>query len=311
MKTAAASRALARAALAVIFSAAVGCDYKKPDADRVEYVFGNRGLGSAEFQYPRAIAVSPVDGCVYVVDKSARIQRFSPEGKYEQQWSMPEYENGKPTGLHVDRQNRIWVPDTHYQRVIVYDRDGKELFRFGEAGEGPGQFIFPTGVITDEQGFVYVSEYGENARICKFTPELKYIGSFADRDSGEHWMARPAEMAFDADGVLWIVDAVGDRVCSFTRDGVFLSQFGSPGKEPTNFSNPLGIAIEKPGTLLIADRGNNRIARFTREGEFLGSWGAPGRDVGQIMQPWGVAVASNGLIYCLDSWNNRVQVIEW
>ncbi len=311
MRPRATSRAILCAITASSIIVSAGCDYEKPDADRVDHVFGNRGLGSGEFQYPRAITVSPVDDRVYVVDKSARIQRFSPEGKYEHQWRMPEYERGKPTGLHVDRQNRVWVPDTHYQRVMVFDRDGNELFRFGEPGEGPGQFVFPTGVTTDKDGFVYVSEYGENGRVCRFTPELKYIDSFADRDSGEHWIGRPAEMVFDDDGILWIVDAVGDRVCAFKRDGTFHFHVGSPGKGPANFSNPLGIAIEKSGTLLIADRGNNRIARFTRKGEFLGSWGTAGRGVGQIMQPWGVAAGSSGLIYCLDSWNNRVQVIDW
>ena len=154
-------------------------------ADSVEVVFGGTGFGAGEFSYPRAIAVSPVDGCVFVVDKTARIQRFSADGAFECLWRMPEFKNGKPTGLYVDQENRVWVPDTHYARVICFDRDGGELFRFGSAGEGPGEFVFPTAVLVDPDGFIYVGEYGGNDRISKFDSDRKYLFSFADRSLGE------------------------------------------------------------------------------------------------------------------------------
>lgn len=290
-----------------------GCHREEPDVAAVEYVFGTPGLGPGEFSYPRAIAVSPLDGCVFVVDKSplARIQRFSAEGKFERVWAMPEARNGKPTGLYVDSQDRLWVADTHYQRIITFDRDGRELFRFGESGEGPGQFIFPTMAVLDPDGNIYVGEYGGNDRISKFAPDRKYLFSFADKTSGKGWVERPASLAFDAQGVLWVADACHHRICRYNRDGKFLSAFGSPGTQPENLNFPYGLAMEKFGTILVADRGNNRIARFGPDGRFLGRWGRQGRAIGEIAQPWGVAVAQGGLIYCLDSWNNRVQVIYW
>lgn len=279
----------------------------------MEYIFGTTGLGSGEFSYPRAIAVSPVDGCVFVVDKSptARIQRFSADGKFERLWSMPEAENGKPTGLYVDLQNRLWVADTHYQRVIAFDRDGRELLRIGESGEGPGQFVFPTMAVLDRGGDIYVGEYGGNDRISKFSPAGKYLFSFAGKTAGQGWVERPAGLAFDAEDTLWVTDCCHHRICRYSREGKFLSAFGLPGDRPENLSFPYGLAIEKSGAILVADRGNNRIVRFDKSGRFLGSWGRQGRANGEIAQPWGVAVAGNGLIYCLDSWNNRVQVIEW
>ena len=44
---------------------------------------------------------------------------------------------------------RVFVADTHNSRIVVFDRDGKELFRFGERGMGPGQFLLPTDVAVD------------------------------------------------------------------------------------------------------------------------------------------------------------------
>jgi DNA-binding beta-propeller fold protein YncE len=290
-----------------------GCYREEPDVAAVEFIFGSTGLGPGEFSYPRAIAVSPVDGCVFVVDKSptARIQRFSPDGRYEHQWSMPEAANGKPTGLCVDEQNRIWVADTHYQRVVVFDREGRELRRFGEKGEGPGQFVFPTTVAIDRDGAAYVGEYGGNDRISKFSPEGKYMFSFADKASGDGWVERPAGMVFDESGVLWVTDTCHHRVCRYDREGKFLSAIASPGTRPENLNYPYGLALEQNGSILVADRGNNRIVRYSRDGRFLGGWGSHGRGPGQITQPWGVAVSGRGVIYCLDSWNNRIQAIHW
>lgn len=285
----------------------------RSDADSVDAVFGGPGFGPGEFSYPRAIAVSPVDGCVYVVDKSvpARVQRFSREGTFEILWRMPESRNGKPTGLTVDRHNRVWVPDTHYARVICYDRDGHELFRFGSYGRGPGQFIFPTAVVLDRDENIYVCEYGGNDRISKFSPDRKYLFSFADKDAGAGWTDRPQSILIDDRDVMWISDCCNHRICRYDRDGKFLSAFAIGGSEPGAMGYPYGIAFDKDGRLLVADRGNNRIVRFDDVGRVLGTWGAAGRKPGELLQPWGVAVGTLGEIYCLDSWNHRVQVVDW
>lgn len=293
------------------FALVAGCDRGPPAEGRVDSVFGAPGLSPGEFSYPRAIAISPVDGCLYIVDKTARIQRFSASGEYQHQWRMPEYVNGKPTGLFVDRTDRIWVADTHYARVMVFDRDGKELLRFGRHGEGPGEFTFPCSVALDRDGVVYVGEYGGNDRINKFSSDGKFLGAFADKSSGLGWVERPTGLAFDENGDLWLADACHHRICRYGRDGKLLSAFGEPGSDAGQLNYPYGLALEPRGTLLVADRGNNRIIRFDRNGKCLGAWGTPGRAIGQIAQPWGVAVSPKGTIYVLDSWNNRVQVVDW
>lgn len=288
-----------------------GCSKNDSDGSSVEKVIGGPGLGDGEFSYPRGIIVSPVDGHVFVVDKSARIQRFTPDGQFETSWRMPEMNLGKPTGLDIDAQGRLWVPDTHYARVIVYDRDGHEQFRFGSRGEGPGQFIFPTAVLVDRENFIYVGEYGGNDRISKFSPQREYLFSFADKNSGDAWVDRPTEILLDEQDILWVADACKHRISRYDRQGKFLSSFFLEGIGADSPTFPFGMAFEKSGTLLIADRGNNRILRYSRDGKMLGSWGKQGRALGQLQQPWGVAVGLDGRIYGLDSWNNRVQMIHW
>jgi hypothetical protein len=43
-------------------------------------------------------------------------------------------------------------------RVSVLDMDGKLLSRFGELGEGEGQFYSPHGLAVDSHGDIYVGE---------------------------------------------------------------------------------------------------------------------------------------------------------
>lgn len=303
--------ALGRSCISALTLFSIACTESDPNAAAVVHVFGRTGLATGEFSYPRAIAVSPVDGRVFVVDKTARIQRFSPEGEFERRWRMPEYKSGKPVGLYVGPQGRVWVPDTHYSRVIVYDRDGNEQFRFGAHGEGPGQFELPTAVVLDGSGNIFVAEYGDNDRISKFSPTREYLFSFGDRDSGAAALRRPTELRIDDRGVLWVADANNHRICRFDLDGNLLSSFGLAGTGGDRMNYPYGLVLEPGGTILVADQGNNRIVRYDRQGKFLASWGSAGRAIGQTRHPWDVALGRDGQIYALDSWNNRVQVLKW
>jgi sugar lactone lactonase YvrE len=291
--------------------AGLACNGSSADASRVEFEFAHRGLGGGEFSYPRNLAVSPVDGAVFVVDKTARIQRFSADGEFETGWKTPAKEFGKPTGLCVDRRNLVLVADTHYSRVMVYDRDGNEVTRFGAGGEGPGQFIWPTNIAVDSKGCVFVGEYGGNDRISRFTPDYAYEFSFAHGDARDGGTNRPQGLAFDARDTLWVADASHHRICRYSRDGKFLGAFGAMGEGEGEFRFPYDVAVFGDGTLAISDYGNNRVARIDQQGKWLGTWGKIGRRPGEIRHAWSLDVGGNGLLYVLDSWNNRVQVVNW
>lgn len=298
------------ALMALLGLALLSCGCEKLGARRLpEKIIGNQGIGPGEFISPRAIAVGP-DGAVFVVDKTARIQRFSPNGDYELTWRMPEWDAGKPTGLMVDASNRVWVADTHYARVVIYDRDGKELERYGSNGEGPGEFIFPTHTVLAPDGTRYVSEYGGNDRISRFSATWEYLGSFGGKDDGDAALRRPQVMALGSDGAIWVADAGGHRLCRFSPEGRLIGTVGTMGSEPGQFKFPYGLAICPDGTLLVSEFENNRVQHIDHTGKCLGLWGGPGTKPGEFAEPWGVAVGKGGRIYVVDCKNHRVQMFR-
>lgn len=272
-------------------------------------VFGQTGLGPGDFSYPRAIAIAP-DDRVFVIDKAARVQRFSSDGRFETGWQMPDWSAGKPTGATVGPDGNLYVADTHYYRIVAFDREGREVGRFGVRGTGPGEFLFTTDVAFDRDGCLYVSEYGGNDRVSKFSPDRKFLFSFGGADAGEASLLRPQSICFDTEQTLWVADACNHRLCRFSRDGRLLSQVGRPGAEPGALRYPYAVRVAADGTLFVCEYGNNRVQRFAADGRSLGTWGGAGREPGRFAYPWSLDVARDGRVFVVDAGNNRVQVFK-
>lgn len=287
---------------------ACGCE-RSAGGGGVRGVFGDTGLGWGDFSYPRAITSSD-DNKIFIADKSGRIQRFSAQGEFEVGWWMPDWKAGKPIGLTVHPDGRLFVADTHYGRVMIFDQEGQLLGSFGERGTGPGQFQLVTDVAVDRQGFVYVAEYGGNDRITKFSPTLEFVRTFGEEPVGGYRLSRPAGLAIDQQQTLWVADACNHRIVQFSLDGEYLQSFGSVGVQVGQLRWPYDINVCRDGSLVVSEFGNHRLQWFDTAGRSLKTWGRQGRRPGELYSPWGVVEAANGLLYVLDSLNNRVQIVK-
>lgn len=272
-------------------------------------LFGRSGMGPLEFNYPRAVAIN-ADGRLYIVDKGGHVQGLTQAGEFVLDWRMPEIDAGKPTGLGIGPDGNVYAADTHYARVLVFAPDGRQVGQFGTLGEGPGQFRLPTDVAIHPNGFIYVSEYGGNDRISKFSPQWEYLLSFGGRDAGEASLERPQALLIGPDKTIWVADSCNHRICHFDADGRFLGAFGRPGHEAGELWFPYNLDLLSDGTMVVCEYGNNRVQRFDCAGHSLGTWGAAGRAPGQLAYPWALAVGADDRVFIVDSGNNRVQVID-
>ena len=92
---------------------------------------GVSGTGQNTFNLPTDVAFAP-NRDIYVSDGygSARIVRFSHDGKYLAQWGRRGKgpgEFGLPHNLVIDKRGRVYVTDRDNQRIEVFDGDGKFL----------------------------------------------------------------------------------------------------------------------------------------------------------------------------------------
>ena len=294
--------------LGLLLGGSVGCDRRTSTPDAV---WLDTGTGPGQVVYPRGIAYSPADDTIFLVDRMARVQHLDHNGRFLNDWHLPEKRAGKPVGLSVGPDGNVYVPDTHYYRVIVYSPQGKEVRRWGELGRGPGQFIYPTDVEFDHRGRCFVSEYGDNDRIQVFDPSGKFLYQFGAFGRGDGQFIRPQDMVIDGD-LLYVTDACNHRICVFTTDGQWVRNMGRCGSGPGEFRFPYGMDIDREGNLVVSEFGNNRVQRIDKAtGRGLGTWGSPGREEGELAYPWGVIVDRRDRVVAVDAGNNRLQVFSF
>lgn len=286
-----------------------GCKPRALTTNGVVGVFGGVGLGPGAFTYPRAITTDR-RGSVFVADKSGRIERFAADGAFETQWTMPETEAGKPIGLAVHADGRVFVADTHYHRVMVFDRDGRTLGSFGRQGTGDGEFQLPSDVAIDRDGYIYVSEYHENDRITKWSPDLKFVKALGESPIDGLRLSRPAGIDIDDEQTLWVADACNHRIVRLSRDGEVLATFGHFGHEPGELRYPYDLTVAPDGTIMVCEYEGNRLQWFTKDGRSVRVWGKRGREPGELSAPWGATYGPDGNVYIVDSLNRRVQIVR-
>ena len=170
----------------------------------------------------------------------------------------------RPHGIHVDRENNIWVtdgdgPDGKDARrngkghqVFKFSPDGKVVMTLGKAGvagAGPDTFNMPSAVFVAPNGDIFIGDgHGGNSNA---------------------------------------------RMLKFSKDGKLIKTWGKKGTAPGDFETPHTLAMDSRGRLFVGDRGNNRIQIFDQEGKFLEEWKQFGR-------PSGIFIDRNDILYVAD-----------
>jgi DNA-binding beta-propeller fold protein YncE len=289
--------------------AALGGCGKTDSIGTLDVVWGRKGISDGRFQKPRAMTIDAKDQ-LYIVDMTARIQVFTVDGEFVRGWQTPVHTNGRPTGLSIDRNGNVLVPDTHYFRVLVYSPEGELLETLGGTfGNKPGEFGLVTDVLEDAAGNWYVSEYGEYDRIQKFSDKREFVLEWGGHGAEPSQFSRPQAMMFDASGNIWVADACNHRIQVFDPSGKLIKHWGSHGTGMGQMAYPYGLLLDHEGHVYVTEFGNSRVQKFTLDGVSLGCWGRVGRAPGELLNPWSLVRDSQGRIHVLDTMNHRVQRI--
>ena len=183
----------------------------------------------------------------------------------------------------------------------------------------------------DGSGDIWVGERcGANS--CANRPDLDPILRFtADGELrysfGAGMILWPHGMFVDADGNVWITDAVGfganprpemgHVILKFSPRGELLMTLGQPGVAgdgEDTFRQPSDVLVAPNGNIFVVDghgaAGNNRVVKFSSDGTFIMEWGQTGSENGEFRDPHALAMDSQGRLYVGDRGNSRVQVFS-
>ena len=264
-----------------------------------------------------------IGSCLPVVDYKDKVRpvvsvggRGSGEGQFN-----------NPFGVVFDsKTNNIYVADQSNNRVQVFDKDGKYLFKFGDI-DGPGKMKSPLCIaIYKEKVFVT-----QHQGVLVFDLKGNFIIQIGDTGSGEGQFNNPYGITVNEyNGDIYVCDSSNKRIQIFSENYSFKSQFGKETlQSPTdiqltrdniyvlfdakpfltifnynftpvqniisnsisNYLNcPFSFVIDGAGNIIVSDQGLNSVFIFNQQGELLHSL----KD--GISKPMGVCIGSKGRI---------------
>jgi sugar lactone lactonase YvrE len=297
---------------------------------------------SAKFREPRGVAVD-ASGNVYVVDTgNNRIRKITAKGEvttlsgfsYGNEDGTTYASFHSPEGIAADASGNVFVADTVNNEIRKITNGGVVTTLAGSesAGKNNGKgtaakFHMPRGVAVDASGNLYVADTGNNL-IRKIT-SAGVVTLFAGISSGsangigtDASFYRPAGVAVDASGNLYIADRDNHLIRKITSKGAVTTLAGSglPGNTDgigtaAKLNSPWGIAVDASGNVYVADTGNHVIRKITAGVvSTLAGSGAAGNVNGKgaaarFKSPRGVAVDAKGNVYVADYGNRLIRKI--
>jgi DNA-binding beta-propeller fold protein YncE len=191
----------------------------------------------------------------------------------------------KPYAVFATRNDRLYVADSGWRKVLVFDTQRGRFFMIGV--DGPGALSGPLGVTADRDGRVYVTD--TVLRKCLvYDSEGKYLFDIGDLNQLE----RPVGIAVNNDlKRVYIADTRKHKIFVFDFEGNFLSEFGKRGIADGEFNFPANLFVDRSGKVYVF-------------GEF-------GSKEGQLWLPAGLTIDSQDRIYVADQYNHRIDVFQY
>jgi len=210
-------------------------------------------------------------------------------------------------GLAMDDNDRLFVSDPGLRHVLVFNakHEAEEVITDG--------LVDPGGMAIDvENRLLYVADVDQDQVLVYDADTLKLkrrIGTGGHKHAlttpGD--FARPAGVAVDHDGNLYVADTLNNRIEIFDGDGKFISAFGKVGDGPGYFSRPKGVAIDSDGHIWVVDGMQDRVQVFNRDAQLLISFGGHGLLPGQFQGLAGITIDKMNHVFTSEIYPGRVQ----
>lgn len=216
---------------------------------------------------------------------------------------------GKPMGMDIGPDGRLYVADAGKMRVLVFGPDGKYLNSIGDKS----RLLRPMNVaVNSSLGRIYVSDARKH-QIVVFTLSGKFLFQFGGMGRGDGKLAMPHGLRFDKNGNLFVADMLNSRIQVFDPEGRFVSSIGDRAPYQLELEYPRDIAFSSDGILHIIDIKRALLVSCEPNGKLLlvtGSAGHTTHPLG-LSSPTGISIGSDDTIHIVDQINNRLTLWKY
>ena len=206
-----------------------------------------------------------------------------------------EFGSDHQSGTHdvdFDRDNRVYVADTHNNRVTIYELNGTQATLVGELNE---RLRGPEGVLAHPNGRIYVAG-AWSGNVVAFD-NGKVIGELKNLSS-------PHDLETAPGGDIWLSDAGNNRMLLLSPDLEVKRELKG---SPYDFNGVRYQDVLPDGTVIAADKNSHTVKVITPDGSLilvLGT-GKPEKGPGKFTTPEGIEVDGDTL-WISDSGNDRI-----
>ena len=218
------------------------------------------------------------------------VYKFDSSGKMLTSWGAGMFLF--PHGIHVDRQDNIWIADGQGNQD-----PGARSGRAGRGARGAAPSLAPEPPQAPQKPMGH--------QVFKLSPDGKVLltlGTAGVPGTDESHFNQPSDVVTAPNGDIFVADGHGGatnaRIVKFNKDGKFIKAWGHMGTGPGEIDIPHAIAMDSKGRLFLADRNNARLQIFDQDGQFIAEWK-------QFSRPSGLFITRNDMLYVADSESNN------
>jgi sugar lactone lactonase YvrE len=243
------------------------------------------------FAMVSAVATDSQDRVYGFQRKDPPIVIFDRNGNFLSSWGNGAFEFAHGISISDDT---VYLTDRNNSVCLIYTLDGKPIQMLGRHGvhsdtgcERPGDLVpraagpfnYPSEMVTDPAGDLYVSDGYRNARVHRFAPD-----GHLKRSWGEPGKTAPNQFLLPHsllvhEGRVYVCDRENHRIQIFTTDGQPITMW-------TDVQQPMDISIDPEGVFYVSegraggpsarisvlDKTGAVLARFDCRGSGHGSW---------------------------------------
>jgi len=224
----------------------------------------------------------------------------------------------EPTGLFIDRNDRIYISDAGRNAVNVFSPRGDFLKTMIHETGDSRTLHRPGPLAMNPFGDLFIIDTETRDVLCyDFSGRL--ISPLETPANKGRQIDSPSAIAITPAGDIFVADAKKCRILHFSFKRELIGAWGEAGSANGQLGRPGGIASGVTGELYVTDTENHRVQVFQPDGTLAyfaevatkaEKWlfGQKGSRWGDLSLPSSIAVNHSGILAVVDSSGGRIQL---